>query len=117
MVGKHYGWHKRWTLDAAGGAAIHESGFAVQFVPENGYSNMTPGGDSGKCCYGAQTWIVNCILSAKGLEEWRARQVAQGVRGADAISKRWARLMREAGNLWVNHKKREKKHDGGNSLA
>lgn len=32
MAGKHYKWHKRWTVDLESATAKHESGFVANFV-------------------------------------------------------------------------------------
>jgi hypothetical protein len=36
MTGKHYAFHKRWTVDLAARTALHESGLLVEFTPKMG---------------------------------------------------------------------------------
>nr|WP_319566298.1 hypothetical protein [uncultured Rhodoferax sp.] len=36
MTGKHYAFHKRWTVDMEARTALHESGLLVEFTPKTG---------------------------------------------------------------------------------
>ncbi|GHT92799.1 hypothetical protein FACS1894116_03600 [Betaproteobacteria bacterium] len=109
MTGKHYNWHKRWILDAPERGAKHESGLTVRYATECECADLPPVDIDRKCWHDDQAWVVICTLSGSAMAAWIDQQQAQGVRGADAIAKRVSRLMREAGDLWVNHKKREKR--------
>lgn len=107
MTGKHYHWHKRWVLDAPESRARHESGMSVRYVTEFEYSDMPPADIGGRCWHDGQTWVVVCTLSDAELQTWLMQQQAQGVRGRDVLQKRVARLMREAGELWIHHKEKD----------
>ena len=104
MPGKHHNWHRRWTLDPAARAATHETGWAVRFVTEAEYADMPPAEIGGLCwAEDGRVWIVLHQGGDAALDAWLAAQAATGLRDRDSIERRIKRLMREAGELWINH--------------
>lgn len=104
MTGKHYNWHRRWTLDAAARAATHDTGWAVRFVTEAEYADMPPAEIGGRCwTEDGRVWIVLHQGGEAALTAWLEAQAATGLRDRASIERRLARLMREAGELWVRH--------------
>jgi hypothetical protein len=105
VTGRHYQWHRNWTLDAANSAAAHASGLRVRY--EVAADGEKP---SGAICRddGATCWIIARVYP--GTEEeialWAEDQAISGVRGEAALRQRLVRLMREAGDLWVYHQQK-----------
>jgi hypothetical protein len=105
MTGKHYRWHKLWQLDADGAKASHASGLEVHYLPEAAWPvGQAPPqvGGQGVSADGRR-WIAFHVGGAAALDAWIKGQAAQGVRGADQLTTRLARLMREAVDLWLHH--------------
>lgn len=73
MVGKHYNWHKHWTVDMSACTATHDSGLVVQFEQADSRA---------------------CDGSAVNTEAWVA--AIKDTMPPQDLSKHLARLMREA---------------------
>lgn len=109
MTGRHYNWHKRWTLDPAAATATHETGWVVRFVTAEQAADMPPTEIGGDCWIGERRWIALHQGGDDALRRWLQEQSAHGLRDPNSIRKRIARLMREAGELWARHKANEGK--------
>ncbi|MDR2113416.1 MAG: hypothetical protein LBQ62_10010 [Candidatus Accumulibacter sp.] len=70
MVGKHYGWHKRWQLSADGKTATHECGFAAWLL-DRADDGATDG---------------TVFLAAVDLPDGKRRVVTTRARVTDAIA-------------------------------
>lgn len=110
MTGKHYNWHRRWALDPAAASAEHESGWCVRYITEDQYADMPPAEIGGECWHGDQRWIVLHVGGDAALRGWLQAQADRGLRDTASINRRIARLMREAGDLWVRHLARVRLH-------
>lgn len=104
MTGKHYQWHKRWALNASDRTATHDSGLTVRYLTEAQMAGFPPAELGGQCrTDNGEVWHVLHIGGDAALSAWLQDQAAHGLRDADSIRARLARLMREAGDLWVHH--------------
>lgn len=110
MSGKHRRWHKRWRLDAAGATAEHDSGWRVRYTPEAVRPVDDAPPEIGGLCWTAdgRRWIVTHDGGPDDLNAWLASQHAAGLRDQASIEARIARLMREAGALWVHYQERSR---------
>lgn len=108
MAGKHYNWHKAWTLDVAQATATHESGWAVSYTPEaTRPAGAAPPAIGGLCwTQDGRRYVVSYTGTDADLRDWLSAQAQRGLRDERSIQARVARLMREAGELWVHHLER-----------
>ena len=83
MTGRHYAWHRAWSVDIDQRTATHESGLTVRF---------TPAADDAQAWHGAADPIRRDAV----LAELAARH------GAHNAPQRLARLMREAQETWTH---------------
>ncbi len=110
MTGKHYNWHRRWILDPAAQAATHDTGWVVRFVTEAQYADMPLPDIGGQCVTNdGAVWLVLHQGGDAALKRWLEAQAENGLRDTGSVQRRIARLMREAGELWVHYKNREGK--------
>lgn len=108
MTGRHFRWHRRWTVSLETASATHDSGLVVRFLalPLTDQSRAAHESESaiGKCWttdgreWGAVT--TPAILEAT-FATLRQRH------GAGNAQKMIARLAREAGEVWAYAKNRE----------
>lgn len=77
MTGKHYQWHKRWTVDLQAASATHESGLVVVFAPH------PEGGWDGRA-----------------LNPNEVFETLTKTHGAGNAQQMLTRLAREAGDVW-----------------
>ena len=82
MTGKHYHWHKRWTVDLPAASATHDSGLVMVFAPHQ------EGGWDGRA--------INPNEVFDKLAE---------THGAGNAQQMMARLAREAGDVWAKAQK------------
>ncbi len=103
MTGKHYNWHKRWRLDAAGAKAVHDSGWRVIYVPESARPIDAAPPDIGGLCWtkDGRRWVVIYDGTHDDLNQWLSAQAERGLVDQASVQARVSRLMREAGELWV----------------
>jgi len=108
MTGKHYQWHRRWTVDLLAGNATHDTGLVVRFLALPLTEAQKREHDSdvaiGKCWTpDGREWGV--LTQGAILEEtFEHLKEKNGPHNAQAML---ARLAREAGDVWVWHKARE----------
>lgn len=108
MTGKHYDWHKRWTVDLTAGSATHDSGLVVRFL-------LLPPTEAQIQAHESDTAIGKC-WTPDG-REWGAITTPELMQATfDALKEKngphnaqqmLARLAREAGEVWAWHKARE----------
>ena len=108
MAGKHFNWHKAWTLDAAQAMATHDSGWTVSYTPEATRPAGTAPPAIGGLCWtqDGRRYVVSYTGTDADLSTWLSAQAQRGLRDGKSIQARVARLMREAGELWVHHLER-----------
>lgn len=105
MTGKHHNWHKHWRLDVETASAVHDSGWTVRFVKPDTESISKIGG---RCwTKDGREWLVLHAGGDDALNEWLQAQALRGLRDVNSVNSRIARLMREAGALWVQSKAQE----------
>lgn len=111
MTGKHYNWHRRWVIDPAAQTATHETGWVVRFITEAQFADMPMPNIGGQCVTDDGTvWMVLHQGGDTALKAWLEAQAKTGLRDTESVRRRIARLMREAGDLWVRHKHAEALH-------
>jgi hypothetical protein len=100
VTGKHYNWHKRWSVADTPGAIRHESGLVVQFARSD---DLVGSGDIGTLCWApdGSRWVGRLVGGDEALGIWLQEQAARGLRDPASINNRLARLMREAGEWYV----------------
>lgn len=105
MTGRHRYWHRAWTLDAAATAARHESGLTVRFEAEKATSVQADPPRVGGRCWTPDGRVYRVVFSGTeaDLQAWMQEQARRGLRDQASLQARLARLMREAGELWVYH--------------
>lgn len=108
MTGKHFGWHKRWTVDLEGASATHDSGLVTRFLllPLTEAQQQAHDTDAaiGKCWTpDGREWGV--VTTPHMLEVTFAALKAKN--GPHNAQQMLARLAREAGEIWALHKARE----------
>jgi hypothetical protein len=108
MTGKHYNWHKAWALDATQALATHDSGWRVSYTPEVARPADAPPPAIGGLCWtrDGRRYVVSYTGTDADLQSWLANQASRGLRDKKSIEARVARLIREAGDLWVHHLER-----------
>lgn len=95
MVGKHYRWQQRWTLNREQATARHENGLTVRFVLQG---SNAPGSTIGACWTpDERQWFVVTDLEALN-SLFADLTVQHGPNATQMI----ARLGREAGELWAD---------------
>lgn len=79
MTGKHYNWHKRWTVDLSACTATHDSGLVVRFA---------------QAVDDPRAWDGTPVNS----EEWFAK--IKHTMPPQDLANHAARMMREAGEAY-----------------
>lgn len=108
MTGKHYNWHKRWTVDLEAASATHDSGLVARFLllplTEAQKQAHDDSAAIGKCwTLDGREWGV--ITTPELLQAtFEALKTKHGPHNAQTML---ARLAREAGEVWVRNKARE----------
>jgi hypothetical protein len=96
VVGKHYQWHKKWTLDIATCTATHETGAIVDFS-----------------CVGGE-WVGAFRGGSAAAETWLS---AHKFNPNDANGRaRLSRIMKEANDTW-NRRMAKKLYDENKKLT
>ena len=114
MTGKHYQFHKRWTVDVPAASATHESGLVVRFRPlpqtesqMQAYDDADDGIGISKC------WTPDECKWGVFADHELLQQVFDKLakkHGKGNAHQMLARLGREAAKTWVWHKKKEHWH-------
>lgn len=108
MTGKHYQWHKRWSVDIEAASAAHDSGLVVRFLalPLTEERKHLHDADAaiGKCWTtdGREWGAVTTPVMLDGTFE--ALKLKHGAANAQQMIDR---LAREAGEVWATAKNRE----------
>lgn len=89
MTGKHFAWHKRWSVDLAKNTANHDNGLVVAFVRSKDDDRAWDGATEA-----ANINATFAILTAQ--------------HGAGNAASMLARLMREAGEVFQRAKSKPK---------
>lgn len=101
MAGKHKNWHRDWQAGDTPGLIRHSSGLAVQFaraapdlpdLPEVGALTRAPDGSP---------HIGRIVGGDAALAAWLQARQAEGLRDPGSLTRRLARLMREAGDWYA----------------
>ena len=108
MTGKHYQWHKHWTVDIDAATATHDSGLVTRFL-------LLPLTESQIQAHERDAAIGTCwtpdgrewgVVTTPELLQQTFDNLAEknGMHNAQQMI---ARLSREAGEIWVRHKSKE----------
>lgn len=108
MTGRHYRWHRRWTIDLLAASATHDSGFIARFI-------TLPMTESQKQEHDADAAIGTCwtpdgrqwgIVTTRPMLEatFEALKAKNGPHNGQTML---ARLAREAGEVWARQKAKE----------
>lgn len=102
MPGKHYNWHKTWQVGDLPGLIQHDSGLAVQFARSD---DLIGSGEIGALAWAPDRsrWVGRIVGGDDALAVWLQAQAARGLRDPQSINNRLARLMREAGEWYVQN--------------
>jgi len=105
MTGKHYQWHKRWTVDVETASATHDSGLVVDFTA----GLLDPPPQIGTLAYttDGREWTGSLRGGEDAAVAWLKRPAQAALQDQRSIEGRIARLMREAGEVWSKAKNRE----------
>jgi hypothetical protein len=108
MTGKHYKWHKRWTVDVEAASATHESGLIARFLllplTESQMQAHEEDAAIGKCWTpDGREWGV---VTTPELLQQVFDDLAEK-NGRNNAHQMIARLAREAGEVWVWHKSKD----------
>jgi len=108
VTGKHYNWDKRWRLDPLTASAVHDSGWRVIYELEAARPiDANPPAIGGLCwTQDGRRYVVSYDGTEYDLNQWLAAQAERGLVDQNSVQARVARLMREAGELWVRHVER-----------
>lgn len=106
MTGKHFGWHKKWVLDADANRATHANGLITRFIPLDPDKSVDwpPIHDNefyiGVCWTdGGIRWGV---AADKDLYEAAVLELISK-HGKHNATQMAARLANEAGKVWIFH--------------
>lgn len=108
MTGKHYNWHKHWTVDLVAATAAHDGGLIARFLalPLSEEQKQAHNHDAaiGKCWTpdGREWGVVTAP------EMWQATfDALKNQHGPHNALLMLVRLSREAGEVWAWYKARE----------
>lgn len=104
IAGKHYRWQTQWTVSLDEATARHDSGLVVRFTPlaERRLPPDLP--EIGTTCWtlDGTRWMGALQGGDTALNDWLTAQAARGLRDTASVRNRLARLMREAGEIYVH---------------
>jgi hypothetical protein len=111
MTGKHFQWHKRWTVDLETGTATHHTGFVAAFVRLPLSEEQKAESDAGGISAIGQCWMPDGrqfgIVTTMAMLDATFGQLS-AKHGAGNAQQMIARLGREAGEAFEYAQRRHR---------
>lgn len=95
-------WHKHWAINLETASATHESGWQVRFV-ETGTESISEVAGWVSWTADDREWLILHAGGEAAIKKWLEEQAKAGLHDETSIGNLIAKLMREAGDLWVYH--------------